>query len=97
MHDEPPRHLTGEEILAQMNMLVDDTQNYGKLHNWTHISCFWQLPYFRKLLLRHNIDLMNNEKNLGEAIWNTSFDILDKTKDKAKARQDVAEICHRPS
>ena len=31
MHDEPPRHLTGEEILAQMNMLVDDTQNYGKI------------------------------------------------------------------
>jgi hypothetical protein len=97
MRDEPPRHLTGEEILAQMNTLVDDTQNYGKLHNWTHISCFWQLPYFRKLLLRHNIDLMHNEKNLGEAIWNTCFDISDKTKDNAKARQDVAEICHRPS
>ena len=40
---------------------------------------------------------MHNEKNLGEAIWNTCFDISDKTKDNAKARQDVAEICHRPS
>jgi hypothetical protein len=35
MHDEPPRHLTGEEILAQMNTFVGDTDNYGKLHNWS--------------------------------------------------------------
>ena len=48
------KHLTGEEVQAQMNALVLDTKNFGKTHNWTHVSCFWQLPYFNKLLLRHN-------------------------------------------
>ena len=41
--DEAPRHLTREEIQAQMNALVLDTKNFGKTHNWTHVSCFWQL------------------------------------------------------
>jgi hypothetical protein len=97
VHDEPPRHLTGEEILAQMNTFVGDTNNYGKLHNWNYISCFWQLPYFHKLLLYHNIDVMHNEKNIAEAIWNTCFDIPEKSKDNAKAHRDLAEICSRPS
>jgi len=40
---------------------------------------------------------MHNEKNMGEAIWNTCFDIPEKTKDNAKARKDLAKICNRPS
>jgi hypothetical protein len=97
VHDDPPRHLTGEEILAQMNTFVGDTDNYGKLHNWNFISCFWQLPYFHKLLLRHNIDMMHNEKNMAEAVLNTCLDIAAKSKDNAKTRRDLAEICSRPS
>lgn len=80
-----------------MNTLVANTKNFGKLHNWTHISCFWQISYFHKLKLPHNIDVMHDEKNVAEAIWNTCFDILNKTKDNVKARQDLAEICNRPS
>jgi hypothetical protein len=97
MLDEPPRYLTGEEILAQINSFISDTDNYGKLHNWKFISCFWQHPYFHKLLLRHNIDMMHNEKNVAEAIWNTCMDIPEKTKDNVKARRDLAQICSRPS
>jgi hypothetical protein len=41
IHDEPPRHLTGEEILTQMNTLMSNSTNYGVLHNWTNVSCFW--------------------------------------------------------
>ena len=92
----PPRRLTGEEVRAHMVANVYDTDNYHKLHNWTHISCFWDLPYFDKLKLRHNIDVMHNEKNVAEAIWNTCFDIPNKTKDNVKARKDLEEICHRP-
>jgi len=95
--EEARRYLTGEEIFAQMNRFVADTENYGILHNWTHMSGLWQLPYYCKLLLPHNIDMMHNEKNLAEAVWNTCFDVTDKTKDNAKARKDLAEICHRPS
>ena len=95
--DEPPRKLTGEEIEAQMNLQVSDSKAFNKQHNWTHITGLWQLPYFKKLLLPHNIDVMHNEKNMGEAIWNTCFDIADKTKDNVKARQDLELICNHPN
>jgi hypothetical protein len=40
---------------------------------------------------------MHNEKNMGEAVWNTCFDIAEKSKDNVKARLDLALICNRPS
>ena len=95
--EEPPSILTGEEMQRHLDRFVGDSDTYGKLHNWTHALCFRQLPYFQKLLLPHNIDVMHNEKNMAEAIWNTCFDIGDKTKDNVKARLDLAQICNRPS
>jgi len=94
--DGPPRKLTGEEVEAQMNLQVGDRLTFNKEHNWTHINGLWRLCYFKKLLLPHNIDVMHNEKNMGEVVWNTCFDIVDKTKDNVKARQDLALICNRP-
>jgi hypothetical protein len=94
--DEAARLLSGEEIFSQMNKFVDDKKSYGKLHNWTHVSGLWQLPYFKKLLLPHNIDMMHNEKNVAEAIFCTCMD-LKKTKDNAQARKHLAIICNRPS
>ena len=32
---------------------------------------------------------------MAEAIWNTCFDISDKTKDNVKARQDMELLCNR--
>jgi hypothetical protein len=40
---------------------------------------------------------MHNEKNMGEAVWNTCFDIAEKSKNNVKARLDLALICNRPS
>jgi hypothetical protein len=34
---------------------------------------------------------------VAEAIWNTCFDIKDRTKDNVKARQDIELLCDRPS
>ena len=65
VQEGPPRYLTGEEVKAQLYRLVDDRDKFGKEHNWTYISGLWQLPYFTKLLLRHNIDVMHNEKKCG--------------------------------
>uniref|UniRef100_A0A0E0E3Z0 DUF4218 domain-containing protein n=1 Tax=Oryza meridionalis TaxID=40149 RepID=A0A0E0E3Z0_9ORYZ len=91
----------GEEIRAQLNNLVpvpngDGFEGYGQTHNWTHVPSLWRLPYFHKLLLSHNIDVMHNEKNVAEAAFNTCFDIPDKTKDNVKARLDQGELCNRP-
>ena len=71
--DGPPRKLTGEEVEAQMNLQVGDRLTFNKEHNWTHINGLWQLSYFKKLLLPHNIDVMHNEKNMGEAVWISSL------------------------
>ena len=49
------------------------------------------------MLLRHNIDLMHNEKNVAEALLGTTLDISDKTKDNIKARLDMAMLCDRPT
>jgi hypothetical protein len=40
---------------------------------------------------------MHNEKNMGEAVWNTCLDIAEKSKNNVKARLDLALICNRPS
>lgn len=100
--NDPPHRLSGEEIHAQLDSLVplptgDGFEGYGKDHNWTHIPGLWRLPYFNQLLLPHNIDVMHNEKNVAEAIFNTCFDISDKTKDNVKARLDQQLLCNRPS
>uniref|UniRef100_A0A8R7TUQ9 Transposase-associated domain-containing protein n=1 Tax=Triticum urartu TaxID=4572 RepID=A0A8R7TUQ9_TRIUA len=98
----PPKPLSGEEVYEQLKSLVHDKtgkskfEGFGKEHNWIAISGLWQLEYFQKLMLRHNIDVMHNEKNVSEAILNTCLDIPKKTKDNNKARLDVALYCDRP-
>jgi hypothetical protein len=46
---------------------------------WTHISGLTRLPYFKHLLLPHNIDVMHTEKNITEALWGTLMDIKQKS------------------
>jgi hypothetical protein len=45
----------------------------------------------------YNIDVMHQECNMGESIISTCMGFLDKTKDNRNARQDLAELCNRPS
>jgi hypothetical protein len=45
----------------------------------------------------HNIDVMHQERNVGESILSTCMSFTDKTKDNHKARKDLALICNRPS
>ena len=97
----PPRKLTSDEVRAQIDQLVPLDEGgfdkFGEEHNWTHIPGLSRLPYYHKLLLPHNIDVMDNERNVMEAIFNMGFDIRDKTKNNVKARLDQAVLCNRPS
>ncbi|GJU93360.1 zinc finger, PHD-type containing protein [Tanacetum coccineum] len=56
--------------------------------NWTKRSIFYELEYWSFLTLKHNLDIMHIEKNVLEAILNTLL-MNDKSKDTAKARQDL--------
>ena len=63
---------------------------------WTHKFGLTRLPYFNYLLLPHNNDVINTEKNIAEALWATLMD-TDKSKDNPKARVDLATLCDRPN
>jgi hypothetical protein len=53
-------------------------------HNWIKRSIFWELPYWKTNLLRHNLDVMHIEKNM-----------FGKTKYNIKARMDITLFCQR--
>lgn len=38
-------------------------QGYEDIHSWTKRSIFWDLPYCKDNLLRHNLGVMHIEKN----------------------------------
>jgi hypothetical protein len=49
------------------------------------------------LILMHNIDVMHQERNMGESIISTCMGFPGKIKDNRKARKDLAELCNRPT
>ncbi len=55
-------------------------------------SIFWNLPYWKDLMVHHTIDVMHVEKNVSEALVGTLLDISGKTKDTLKARMDLEEM-----
>jgi hypothetical protein len=56
---------------------------------WSRMMCLWKLPYWYKLKLRHNLDVMHIKKNICESLIATILNILGKTKDTVKARLDL--------
>ncbi|CAL8084900.1 unnamed protein product [Prunus armeniaca] len=94
-----PREWSGDEILDQLNRL--DFALFGKTvscirpsthMNWTHKPMFFELPYWSKLKLRHNLDVMHVEKNVFDTLVGTILDIEGKTKDTIKARLDLERM-----
>jgi hypothetical protein len=45
----------------------------------------------------HNIDVMHQERNVGEIILSTCMAFADNTKDNYKAMKDLAQLYNRPS
>ncbi|XP_071714493.1 uncharacterized protein [Rutidosis leptorrhynchoides] len=60
-------------------------------HNWTKISIFRELEYWKYLPLQHNLDVMHIEKNVLEAILGTLL-MNDKSKDTHNARVDLEKL-----
>ncbi|CAL8112801.1 unnamed protein product [Prunus armeniaca] len=97
-----PREWSGDEILEQLNCLdfapfgktVSQTRPFTHL-NWTHKSMFFELPYWSKLKLKHNLDVMHVEKNVFDTLMGTILDIEGKTKDMIKARLDLERMVIR--
>ena len=70
-------------------------EGYGVTHNWTHKAGITELPYYKDLELPHNIDMMHTKKNCGESLFNTTLNVLGKSKDNVPAKIDIEELCDR--
>jgi len=97
---DPRPHLkTAAEVYAHIDALVPNEEGgfvgYSEQHMWTHKFGLTRLPYYKDLLLPHNIDVMHTENNIAEALWATLMD-TDKSKDNPKARVDLETLCDRP-
>ena len=92
----PPIPLTGNEILSHDSQFT--LEKFGKfagnkrkrdasnsLYGWHKKSIFFGFPYWRKLKIRHNLDVMHIEKNVSDNILGSLLNIKGKTKDTIKA------------
>ncbi|KAJ0492169.1 putative Transposase-associated domain-containing protein [Helianthus annuus] len=99
-----PKPVNGDDCLRQLEHLTIHHHGKHKAHggkkrkrnpddlNWSKRSIFFELPYWPKLLIRHNIDVMHVEKNVCENVLGTLLNIEGKTKDTDKARLDLEDM-----
>ncbi|XP_062075514.1 uncharacterized protein LOC133779583 [Humulus lupulus] len=78
-------------------IIKDDKQQmndacYENKTNWKRKSIFWELEYWPKLKLRHNLDVMHIEKNICDSVVGTIFSIDGKSKDTENARLDLQDL-----
>ncbi|XP_056688246.1 uncharacterized protein [Spinacia oleracea] len=106
-HGLPPEPCSIDEILRQLEdleniVLSKDPHVKTKINhelrgdNWNKKSIFFELPYWRKHLLRHNLDVMHIEKNICDSVLGTIMNIKGKTKDTIKSRHDLEAMGIRP-
>ncbi|GJZ50897.1 zinc finger, PHD-type containing protein [Tanacetum coccineum] len=101
---DPPREFNRDAIMTQLARLptrvkgkhprfggVKIKRNVLVELNWTKRSIFYELEYWSFLTLKHNLDVMHIENNVLESILNTLL-MNDKSKDTAKARQDLKSL-----
>ncbi|CAL8150911.1 unnamed protein product [Prunus armeniaca] len=80
----PPEPLTGEEVLHMVE--------YGDRVCWKKKSIFFDLEYWKYLLMRHVLDVMHIEKNVCDNIIGTLLEIPGKNKDGIAARLDLLNM-----
>ena len=110
VRDTAPPYLSGKEIEKDIDYHgalgtvgkggnwhtpANMAYGYGTQHNWHKKSIFWELPNWKDLLLRQNLDVMHIKKNFFENIINTLLNVPGKTKDNKNSRLDLSTICAR--
>ena len=92
---EPIIPKSGDDVLHDVDCFINGNRRKRKYlrerNGWKKKSVFFELPYWSKLKLRHNIDIMHVVKNVTESIIATLFNISGKTKDTWKSRKDLME------
>ena len=55
------RRVSGLPKVKETGLPPPTIHGYGMWHQWTKRSIFWDLPYLKDSLLRHNLDVMHIE------------------------------------
>lgn len=68
----PPPRLNGTDMWNEVSRLLnirfgksgakEKIAGFGQCHNWVKRSIFWDFPYWKTNLIRHNLDVMHIEK-----------------------------------
>ena len=92
-----PSVRSGSEILSIIDHLglkkvievdaYDINRGISQSCGWRKRSIFWDLPYWSSNLIQHNLDVMHNEKNVFDKLFNIVLNIHGKTKDTLKSMQ----------
>ncbi|CAM8987826.1 unnamed protein product [Rhodiola kirilowii] len=101
LRDAPPT-LTGEEVFSSVLSheypaisLHPDFKSRGVNKEklcWTHMSIFYDLPYWSTLRQPYSLDVMHIEKNVFDNIIGTILGLQRKTKDDVKAREGLEQL-----
>ena len=87
--DIRPDICMGNELLEELDrfgflrVFEDDASEYNAeiskyCVGWKKRSIFWDLPYWRTNMIRHNLDVMHIEKNFFDNIFNTLMCVPEK-------------------
>jgi len=99
-----PKRLSSDDVLKQILPLKpiifgksqkkQFLEGHGQFHNWKKHSIFFffELPYWRTLLLRHNLDVMHVGKNIFDNVIRTIMNIEGILKDSLNTSLDLEEM-----
>jgi hypothetical protein len=96
--DKPNELTNGNAVFAEMARLP--MTKYGKInkrsraqweYNWTKKSIFFELPYWKDLMIRRIFYAMHIEKNICDNIIGMLLNIEGKNKDIDKVRKDLTK------
>lgn len=78
----PPHIMSGEELwqcVKDMPKATDRLKALARLKkskkSWFKQSTLWELPYWKTLLVCHNLDVMHIEKNFFNQLIHTVMDV----------------------
>ena len=95
-HVKALKPLSGAEVLDSLSgheVVFSKGRRSSNIEGaWKKRSIFFDLPYWKDLLFRHNLDVMHIEKNVCESLIDTLLNIPGKTKDGENARLDMVAM-----
>lgn len=80
------------KVEGEAEEVVEEIEDHSVSATFRKRSCFFQLPYWETLLVRHNLDPMHIQKNVFDNIVCTLLDIDKKSKDNLNARLDLKRL-----